>query len=444
MEQDLIKLGMVGSGHWSTDLGGQRPTNYREKILELSPNGDTPLTGMLSKLPSESTNDVRYNWFSESTPKQGGAITNIWTNAALASAYSTTSGQAVDTSAFVQVSELVAEEFRVGHSALLTSTDFSYMDTMVKVTSVLKNGANSYIGIRLLEADDNGSANTKTITSCDYIYVAGNINPEGGGTPDGIIYEPSEFYNLTQNFRTPFVMSGDALETKLRTGDARQRYRRRQLLLHGLEQEFAFFFGIRTSNTGSNNQLERTTMGITTFIRTYASTNEVDYRLSSTYQGQKWRDKGVDFLDDIGEAGFKFGSEDKVAFTGSGALKGISQAIRDMGDYNISQQTVAYGLNVRTLTAPQGTLHLLIHPLFNHRTIGYYNSLVIIDPRNLVYRYMQNRDTRLVKLKNNPDDPDTLGIDGIIEEYRTSCGLELHHADTFHLYHGIGLDNVAA
>ena len=40
-------LGMRGNGDW---VDGQRPLNWRQNILRLYPNGQAPLTAMLSMM----------------------------------------------------------------------------------------------------------------------------------------------------------------------------------------------------------------------------------------------------------------------------------------------------------------------------------------------------------------------------------------------------------
>ena len=51
-------LGMRGTGDFVDE---QRPKNWREKILQLYPNGDAPLTAILSKMKEESTDDPEFN-----------------------------------------------------------------------------------------------------------------------------------------------------------------------------------------------------------------------------------------------------------------------------------------------------------------------------------------------------------------------------------------------
>lgn len=56
----MATLGLRGNGDFSSD---ERPKNWRQWLLFLFPNGDAPLTAILSKLKSEGTDDPEFNWW---------------------------------------------------------------------------------------------------------------------------------------------------------------------------------------------------------------------------------------------------------------------------------------------------------------------------------------------------------------------------------------------
>jgi len=55
--------------------------------------------------------------------------------------------------------------------------------------------------------------------------------------PDSVGYDPSEFENFTQIWRTPLSITRTARRTRLRTGDAYQKRKRETLELHAIEME---------------------------------------------------------------------------------------------------------------------------------------------------------------------------------------------------------------
>lgn len=52
-------LGLRGTGSFT--VTGQRPENWREKTLQLFPNGTAPLCALLSMLKSEKTDDPKFH-----------------------------------------------------------------------------------------------------------------------------------------------------------------------------------------------------------------------------------------------------------------------------------------------------------------------------------------------------------------------------------------------
>ena len=53
-------LGMRGTGDWSDS--DTRPKDWRQTILRLYPNGDAPLTAIMSMMKSEKATDPEFYW----------------------------------------------------------------------------------------------------------------------------------------------------------------------------------------------------------------------------------------------------------------------------------------------------------------------------------------------------------------------------------------------
>ena len=54
--------GLRGTGDWGTD---ERPKSFRETILWLDPNGDSPLTALMGQATSENVDDPEFSWWEE-------------------------------------------------------------------------------------------------------------------------------------------------------------------------------------------------------------------------------------------------------------------------------------------------------------------------------------------------------------------------------------------
>lgn len=429
-------FGMRGNGDWVTD---QRPKSFRELMLFLYPNGQLPLTAMMSKMKSEGVTDPEYNWWTKNLPTQRATITGVYTDAALSASY--TSGGVAGSVIYLKMSEDDSKHFRAGHQVLLRDASDFTVDVNAKVTAVTSNGVNSYITVKLLEADDNSSY-SHDLSDCDTCLIIGNINAEGATMPSAIAYDPVKMYNYTQIFRTPLSITRTARKTKLRTGDQYKEAKREALELHGIEMEKAFLFGIKTEGTGDNGKPERTTEGLITNIRVNNSGNVSDFSLDADYDGKAWLDDGggEDWLDEMLMNVFLYGRESKMAYCGNGALLGINKLAKAGAHLQITPTTIGYGIKVSEWITPYGTIYLKTHPLFNYETTLRY-SMLIFEPENLAYRYIDDTTFYGEGGKTAAEGTNGGRKDGTDEEYLTEAGLEYHHPYTAAFLNGVGQDN---
>lgn len=427
---DYPFLGMRGTGDWTDS--DMRPKNWRQGILYLYPNGDAPLTAMLSMMSEQKVDDPQFHWWEQGLPAQSGSITNIYTDAALSSAY--TSGGVSGDTLYVKVSEATSDYFRAGHVALLRYSSDYTVDCVSKVTSVVKNGSSSYVACKLLEDDDNSS--TYDLSDADNILVVGNINPEGGAMPDAIAYDPVKLYNYTQIFRTPLSVTRTARLTRLRTGDAYKKAKRECLQMHSIEMEKAFLWGIRYEGTGTNGKPERHTWGLIPVINSNGGVVS-DFSTQTDWTNTTWMADGEEWLDTQLEEIFRYGGDERLAFCGSGVILQINKLIKEYGNYNFTPKTTSYGIRVMEWVTPFGVVYLKRHPLFSYEATN-RNTMVIFEPKDLTYRYIT--DTTFYP---DPDKQNTGRgrIDGTDEEYLTECGLEFHHVKKCGYLNGFGSDN---
>lgn len=420
-------LGMRGNGDWVTN---QRPENWRQAVLYLYPNGAAPLTAIMSMMGSESTDDPTFHWWTKSLPDQGGTVTGVYQDTGLSVA-ATTGAYAAGDTLYFKVAAAVAQEFREGHQAMAqkdSNYNYSYVG---KVTDVAINGANSYVAVKLLEA----TSATYPIVSSNILDVSGNINPEGGDMPDAISYDPVEYYNYTQIFRTPLSITRTARRTRLRTGAAYAEQKREALELHAIEMEKAFIFGVRSSGVGVNGKPERSTEGLRKFILNNAPTNVADYVVDGAGYGP-WTTGGEQWLNEQLEVLFRYGNNEKLALVGSQALLGINRLALASGTMNITPMTTAYGLRVLEWITPFGTIYLKTHPLFSHRA-AFRRDMLIVEPARLKFRYIDDtffvEDPQDRRNRNN-------SRDATEEEFITEGGLEAHQPLTMGYFSSIGLD----
>ena len=433
-------LGMLGTGEWRGD--SLRPENWRETILYEFPNGEAPLTAIMSKLPSETSDDPIFHWMTEALGQDSHTVT-LFSDSALASAYAGSTPLAVGDLIFVKLTLAQAQEYRIGHVVLLFDDGLSTTDRNAEVIACVKNGASSYIQCRMIDADTSGLLGTSNATGSIGCLIIGNSSEQGSEIPDAIHYKPTAFENYIQTFRNSLDMTRIMLKTRLRSGNKYEEYKRETLRYHSIEMEKAIRFGSRYSTTGPNSQEKYFTGGIRWWLRNYASANMSDYRTDTDFTGMTWEQGGEDYLDKMFEQLKRVqsdSSQDSLILAGSKALKGVSQLAKVSGNVELGKErSTSYGLKIRDYVTDFGTFMMKWDPLFT-KEANFRHNMLIVNPRNLRGRYID--DTMYVE---DPQRRKKMGrhqrIDGIKEEYLTDFGLELHHPQEFMWLAGIGEDN---
>ena len=202
--------------------------------------------------------------------------------------------------------------------------------------------------------------------------------------------------------------------------------------------EKAFIFGVKKENTGAvQSKPERSTDGIINMIRANAAANIMDFSLDADYTGDTWVASGEAWLDASLELIFRYGSQEKLALCGSGALLGLNKLAKSSGQVQLVPGASSYGIKVTQWITPFGTLQLKTHPLFSYNDVD-RNNILIVDPDKLRYRYITDTTFK--------SDPTMMQggqsvIDGTNEEFLTECGLEYYHPQAFGVLRGVGLDS---
>jgi len=435
---DLVAFpGVRGSGSWSTE---ERPTNYREMILYLYPNGMMPLTALLSMLASEPVNDPEFNWWTKTVPSQRtalGADGDVHTaNTLDAKAqwdYDTAGNNdfGAGETVYVKLPTDEYKKYKVGHIVMLRDASDYDRDCRCRVSKV----DSTYLTCVVLQEYKGKSTETTALDNTyDTVLIIGNMHEENADRPTAITYDPVKYVNYTQIFRTALQISRTAMQTRLRTGDAYKRIKKEALELHGMEMEKNFIWGVPTEGTGSGGLPMRTTGGIVNFIKANVPANVLDFAVEEA--GNTWLGAGEEWLDEKLEQIFRYGSPEKLALCGSGALLGIQKLAKAAGWTNLTPATASYGIKVTRWVTPFGELMLKTHPLFSFEATD-RNTMLILDTKNLKERPLQ---TTIFKPDNSTTESIGAGRDGKAEEFLTETGLEFHHPDSHAILYNVGVN----
>lgn len=420
----------------------RRPLNWREMILYNEPNGSAPLTALLALQKGESTDDPEFRFWTQTLANQSGAITGVYTDA-LSTAYNPANAgacAAAGTNIWLKMAEADVVHFKAGHTVLIRDTAWSSLGIgiMARILAVTKNGANSFIKVALLQADTWHTSSGyieggRTSPSSSLIaWVAGSSFAEGSGPPAAIVYEPTKNFNFTQIFKYKLAMTRTARKTRLRTGDHVKQAKTEALKMHSIEMEKGFIFGYRTEQTDTDTGTPiRTTAGILNYLD--KDGNRLVTR--DTFAGD-WTSTGATGpwawlfgQDGILEQVFRYGSQTRIAFCGSTAISALNQMAQQHGQLQMTVEQTTIGMKFNKLVCPFGEILLKNHPLFSMEP-SMRKSMLVLDPDNLIYRYVDDTFYE--------DEIQANGLDSNESQYITEAGLELHFPETFRYLENVG------
>ena len=450
-----IYIGMKGTGDFEPN---QIPESWNEAVLMWWPNGDVPITAMLSKLQTKVVDSYVWNWWSEEMPKMSSAIEELYSTADLTT-LRTTAVSAGD-NVYVHIKAENIDLFRNGHVITFQNLYAPEMDVQGKIIAkgmkdavdAVPGGAAAvpakyYLTVKMIDGDRGTVAKNNVIINATRIMIIGNSNPEGAPMPDPQAESPVQWKNYSQIFSTSLSITGTAKETELRTQpNEYARMKRNCLRRHAREKEMAIIHGVASSTINAiNEKPERTTMGIKsaiigTKVDTYGGKGGVvsDYRSDEDFKGMAWTKGGEAWLDKNLEVCFRYGSTTLIAYGGSLAFKAINDLVKAKGTFDFNAETAQYGIQIRQWVTMHGILNFKVHPLFSIDP-ALQRTIMVIDSEQLIYRPLRNRDTKFIKDHNSGH-----GLrDSTDEMFRTECGLQFGNPSNWAWLSNLGELNVA-
>ena len=394
----MAVAGLRGTGDWGTD---ERPKNFREMILWRNPNGSAPLTALMAKMKTASTDDPEFSWWEEELNpirlQVNGVITTV--------THTTVTVDGGDAQDLVVGDLLMVEKAAV--------TTYSY--ELLEVTAV--NSATEFLVTR-------GAANTTAAAIPDnsYLLKIGNAFAEGTASPEASSRNPTKKYNYTQIFKTVYELTGTAVPTRTRTGDPLKNDKKRKMFDHSVAMEQGFMFGHRYETTGSNGKPKRYTGGLMEFLA--ADYNAVSKPTIKTMSSVTTTGED-DFLDATYQV-FDYNSDtsgnERIVLAGNGFLNYLNKWARDAGStrINFDGMVSTYGMELQRWIIPQGSFYIRTHPLMNINS-RFTNGAFVIDPSSLRYRPMATRDTKFKDNIQNNDEDSRKGM------WISECGVEYNH-----------------
>lgn len=439
-------LGLIST----EEFADERYKNVRSSVFYDYPNGAAPLTGILSMLTEEFTDDPEFFWHEDRFKAQRTTLDNISTTVVFSdpttpyAAVSANFTWTKDTSYGINVEDRT--HFRIGSVLEISALDTSGNDQRLRgrVTAMPDSPA-SRVVVRAIEtqavATDHDGANDGR-----EVIVIGSAHAQGSRSEGLGAYQfPIRPGNFTQIFKTPYELTGTAAKVPVKydeDGIARG-LSQQNALNHMIEIEKAFIYGRKVMTTGTNGKPEYYSGGIEWFLEQYeaqysiyrggngsssgpaavTSDSSDDKRIIENTGGSLTAKQLMTYFERVFRVTNNKANE-KLVLCGNGALQVLQEIYEGKVNFNVNvPYEDAYGMDVTRHKHTFGTCYYKTHPLFNLYP-EWRNQMLILDVNNLRYRPMKDRDTHL---KKNIEENDA---DYAKDQWLTEAGLELRFPES--------------
>jgi hypothetical protein len=348
-----MSTGVFNTSGFTTDLAAK---SFAGMITRLMPNGQAPLFGMTSMLPTETALQVEHGFFTKTM-----LFPSLNLDAAVAGAGDTVFTVA-STSDVLPGMLMRAES--TGEVVIINSV---LNATQVSVT----RGVGSTAG---------------AIADNVNLYQIGNAFEESSVRPNALQINPVRITNYTQIFRNTWALSGSAQATQVIAGETTVAENRMDCAaFHAADIEKALFFGTKSTGT-RNGQPFRTMDGLINIVRANAANYTVAGATTNYTQLETMLDPVFNQTTDP-----KAGNE-RVVFVGGSARKVLNNIGRLNSTYYMQNGATSYGLQFSQFNIARGTFRMIEHPLFNSNS-EWSKYAVAVDLSTFRVAYLGGRKT---------------------------------------------------
>lgn len=375
------------SGYYNVQ-SAQRKYDVSKSIARYMPDA-APFTVLLKNLSSSSVIDATFKILQEQPQPWADAVNGAITAVATA--------LVVDHDEYFKARDLVKNE-RTGEVFLVT--------TVTAATSTLTI-VRSY-----------GTTAAAIMNDNDPLRILGGAYEDGSAASAVKMVKVDSNTNYTQRFKESIQLPDTIMNTDLYGEPELQRLRKSKGIAHLIKIENAMLFGEKAQyNPASAGAFAttaeecRTTGGLLSWL----SSNIKTLGDGSLAGGGALTESDFNtWLEDVMKYPGDKGSAKRTLFASPRLCSVIDGWGRDKLQTVPSTET--YGIAVKEYMSSHGTINIIKHPLLDGAYYGSYG--VIVDMKNVGYRYLQNLDTKLyIDISNRA------ATSGQVDQYETECGL---------------------
>lgn len=370
----------------------RRVRDVARRIAYLDPDA-APFTLVLSRARSKSASNTKFEWIEKDLPARWDQIND------------TPSPATTDTSLIVD------------HGSYFSEGDVVSVPAKGEKFQVTSISSNTLTVVRAVDGDRVTGA---SLANNDDLQIIGNAYTEGASAGTEKSHQETYLYNYTQIVRTPFGVTGSEAQSENYTGPDRPRLRAEKAIEHKIDLERTVLFGERNIDTAtSTNTPRRYTGGFFYFV----STNAQDMG------GIVTEPEIETFCQNL--FSHTASGDTRLLFCSPLVISVLDQLVG--ARIQVAPKETTMGLAVKTWVTGHGNLNIIKHRLLENGAggTGYAGYAIAVDPGKMMYRFLQNRDTKLLVDIQAPD------LDGFKDEYMTECGWQMENESVHGYFYGV-------
>lgn len=339
-------------------------------ILRYQRGGSAPVFAMLSALETITADNVEHGYYGK------GLLLPSATLTAEAAAVDTT--LTVASTAQLMVGDVLAGSY-AGEKLIVATIPSSTSITVTRAAGTVAAGIIA-----------NGTVLTKI----------GSASEEASTRPGALSWNPIQFKNFTQIFRTGWAVSGTASQIKQIVGDGQVAENRADCMhLHSQALETSILFGDKFVST-RNGRPFRTMEGILHNVKNPANyPADLDGAVHHYVVGDgsagsvTWAalQTPLESTLDVQMAGSP--SNERYIYCGSKFLQIINEVVRKSGEMQLESGQDMFGMQIRKLMTARGTFNLIEHPMLNMNP-QWMKLGFVLNLNTLRLAYLGNRKTQ--------------------------------------------------
>lgn len=344
--------------------------DFGQTILRYQRGGSAPIFAMLSAMQTGTADNVEHGYYGKGMLLPSGQM-----NGAKLAADTTFT---MDDTSQLLPGDVIAASY---------SGEKILVETVVSATQITVRRAV-------------GSVAAANIADDTVLVKVGSASEEASGRPGALSWNPIQFKNYTQIFRTGWAVSGTASQIQHIVGDGQVAENKADCMhLHSQAMELSILFGDKYTGT-RNGKPFRTMQGILHNLKEAANyPADLDGTVHHYVVGDgsagsvTWAALQTPLESTLDVQMLNAMNTERYVYCGKTFMQIINEVVRKSGEMQLQTGQNRFGMQIRTLVTARGTFMLIEHPVLNMRT-DWAKLGFVLNLSTLRLVYLGNRKTQ--------------------------------------------------